>query len=290
MEKEKKPIYKTLLFWEIAAGALFILAILIFMAAELRKPLPEIPETIGASAPAPSEETRSAEETLPPPESNPIGLGDFAMEGDYLSCLTAPSVIGIDVSFWQGTVDWQQVKDAGVEFVIIRAGWRGSEEGVLAEDECAQANYRGAIAAGLKVGAYFFSQAITMQEAVEEANYLMEIIKDWDVEMPIVYDWEYVSDDSRTGKMDARTLTDCTKAFCETVKAGGYTPMVYFNANQSHKDMYLEELTDYGFWLAQYDTVLNYPYKIDMWQYTETGSVPGIDGNVDINLYFPWEQ
>ena len=161
---------------------------------------------------------------------------------------------------------------------------------MLAEDDCAQANYRGAIDAGLKVGAYFFSQAISMQEAVEEANYLMEIIKDWDVEMPIVYDWEYISDDSRTGKMDARTLTDCTKAFCETVKAAGYTPMVYFNADQSHKSIYLEELIDYGFWLAQYDTVLNYPYKIDMWQYTETGSVPGIDGNVDINLYFPWEQ
>ena len=122
MEKEKKPIYKTLLFWEIVVGAVFILAIVIFMAAELRKPLPEIPETTGEPLPTASEETEATEETLPPPESNPIGLGDFAMEGDYLSCLTAPSVLGIDVSFWQGTVDWQKVKDAGVEFVIIRAG------------------------------------------------------------------------------------------------------------------------------------------------------------------------
>ena len=88
----------------------------------------------------------------------------------------------------------------------------------------------------------------------------------------------------------SRTLTDCVKAFCDTVKNAGYTPMVYFNKNQSMDMLYLRELTDYDFWLAQYDTVLNYPYKIDMWQYSETGSVPGIEGNVDIDLYFPYEE
>ena len=80
------------------------------------------------------------------------------------------------------------------------------------------------------------------------------------------------------------------KAFCEIIKNAGYKPMVYFNTDHSYNGIYLEELKDYGFWLAQYNTVLNYPYKIDMWQYTETGAVPGIEGNVDINLYFPWEE
>ena len=293
MRTERKPIYKTLLFWELVLGALLILGILIFIMVELKKPLPQIQETsvpTVSTVPATSEATLPPETTEPKPEKNPIGLGDFAMKGDYLSCLTAPSVLGIDVSFWQGNIDWNRVKEAGVEFAIIRAGWRGSEEGVLAEDDFAQANYAGAKKAGVKVGAYFFSQAISIQEAVEEANYLLEIIDGWEVDMPIVYDWEFVGADSRTSKMDARTLTDCTKAFCETIDAAGYTPMIYFNADQSYASVYLEELTDYGFWLAQYDTVLNYPYKIDMWQYTETGSVPGIDGNVDINLYFPWEE
>ena len=290
MQTEKKKFYQTLLFWEVLIGALVILGILIFMIIELKKPVPDLSETNDGLSDISDFTQESTEETLPPPEANPIGLGDFAMEGDYLSCLTTPSVLGIDVSFWQGNIDWQQVKQAGVEFAMIRAGWRGSEQGLLSVDDYAQANYAGATNAGLQVGVYFFSQAISVEEAEEEARYLLDIIKNWNVEMPVVFDWEYVSADSRTGNIDARTLTDCTKAFCEVIKDAGYTPMVYFSANQSFDGIYLEELTDYQFWLAQYNTVLNYPYKIEMWQYTDAGSVPGISGNVDINLYFPWEE
>ena len=97
-------------------------------------------------------------------------------------------------------------------------------------------------------------------------------------------DWEFISEDSRTGKVTARTLTDCAKAFCDTIAKAGFDPMIYFGFNHSRNMLYLAELTDYKFWLAQYNTVLNYPYKIDMWQYTCTGSVPGINGNADINL------
>lgn len=279
----KKP-----LFWEIAVGTVVALCVAIFVVVALGKPVADDPE--GESTAWTEETQNTTENTLPPPEANPIGLGDFYMEGAYLSCLSTPSVLGIDVSFWQDTIDWQQVKDSGVQFAMIRAGWRGSEQGVLSEDDFAQTNYAGASAAGIKVGAYFFSQAITPEEAVEEANYLLDIIKDWDVQMPVVFDWEVIDDESRTKDMDARTLTDCTKAFCETVKNAGYQPMIYFNKNQSLQMLYLSELTDYGFWLAQYDTVLNYPYKIDMWQYSQTGTVPGIAGDVDINLYFPYEE
>lgn len=290
-ENEQQPdkkIYKSPVFWSAVMGGLTCLCVVVFILVALGGP---------RQTPTPTQEattqsvpTEPTEATLPPPEANPIGLGDFAMEDGYLTCLTTPSVLGIDVSEWQGEIDWQQVKAAGVEFAMIRVGWRGSEQGVLVEDTCARDNFAGASAAGVKIGAYFFSQAITSEEAVEEANYLLSFVKDWNVEMPVVYDWEFIDAESRTGNMDPRTLTDCTKAFCDTVSAAGYQPMVYFNTNHSRENIYIRELTDYPFWLARYDTVLDYPYKVDMWQYTESGSVPGISGNVDINLYFPWEK
>ncbi len=281
--------YKSPIFWSAVIGGLTCLCVLIFIFIALRGPrqTPEPTVETTTTQPTPTEAT---EATLPPPEANPIGLGDFAMMGGYLTCLSTRSVLGIDVSEWQGKIDWQQVRATGVEFAMIRAGYRGTEQGVVLEDLSAQANYAGATAAGVKVGAYFFSQAVTVEEAVEEANFLLSVIKDWNVEMPVVFDWEYVDAESRTGKVDPRTLTDCTKAFCDTVAAAGYQPMIYFNISHSYDNVYLRELTGYPFWLARYDTVLDYPYKIDMWQYTETGSVPGISGNVDINLYFPWED
>lgn len=229
--------------------------------------------------------------TLPPPEENVFTPMDFAYDGDYLTCTTQKSVLGIDVSKYQGDIDWEKVKQAGVEFVIIRVGGRGyGSSGVLYSDPKAQKNYAGAKAAGLKVGGYFFSQAITVAEAVEEANYTLELTKDWELDMPLVYDWECLADDYRTVGVSRRMLTDCTKAFCDTVEAAGHSPMVYFNPSQSQKEMHLEELVDYGFWLAMYSDKMNYPYKVDMWQYTNKGSVPGIAGNVDINLFFPYEE
>ena len=281
-----KAFYKTARFWEFAVGGLTVLFALIFVIVALTRPRQQ-PDAETAFT---TEPTVTTEATLPPPEANPIGLGDFYMEGDYLTCLTTPSVLGIDVSVWQGNIDWEQVKAAGVEFAMIRVGYRGSEQGVLLDDENAQANYAGATAAGIKVGAYLFSQSISVEEAEEEAAFLLNRIQDWNVEMPVVYDWEYIDETSRTAKVEARTLTDCTIAFCDKIAKAGYQPMVYFNSDHSKNNVYIRELTQYPFWLARYDTVLDYPYKVDMWQYTETGRVPGIDGNVDINLYFPWEE
>ena len=290
---EKLPLlkrinYKSPKFWTAVLGSFVCLCVLVVILVSLSKPRqtpePTVPTTV------PTTPTEATEPTLPPPEANPIALGDFAMMGGYLTCLSTESVLGIDVSEWRDDINWQKVKEAGVEFAMIRVGWRGSEQGVLKEDTCAQANYAGASAAGIKVGAYFFSQAITVAEAVEEANYLVDLIKDWNVEMPVVFDWEYIDETSRTAKVDQRTLTDCSKAFCDAVKAAGYEPMIYFNISHSLERIYIRELTGYKFWLAYYDTTLLYPYKIDMWQYTETGTVPGISTNVDINLYFPWKE
>ncbi len=245
-----------------------------------------------ASTQSPSADVAETTTTPPTsqPEENVFTPLDFAYEGDYLTCTTAPSVLGIDVSTHQKKIDWKKVKKAGVEFVMIRLGYRGSIQGVLFEDEWAQKNYKGAKEAGLKVGGYFFSQSISPEEAKEEAEYCLKIIKDWDVQMPIVYDWEFIQSGYRTDVVTARMLTDCTKMFCHTIEQAGYQSMVYFNPTQSRKKMHMDELTDYGFWLAMYSDEMTYEYKVDMWQYTNKGKVPGIKGNVDINLYFPYEE
>lgn len=264
----------------------FLAALAVFLMMVLPRTSAETPPTNQAITKATTEATTEVTALPTPTETEPAVL-TFGYEGDYLTCLSAPSVLGIDVSRYQGKIDWQKVKAAGVEFVILRAALRGYGNGQLYEDSMAQENYRGATEAGLKVGAYIFSQAISEEEAREEAQYLLDITRNWQLDMPLVFDWECLAEDYRTMGVDARALTDYTIAFCETVKAAGREPMIYYNPTQSYKQMYLEELTDYGFWLAMYAQELDYPHKVDLWQYTNQGSVPGISGNVDINLYFP---
>ena len=214
---------------------------------------------------------------------NPYTPEDFYYDEGYLVCSAAQTVMGIDVSRYQGEIDWVQVKQAGVEFAMVRLGNRGIADGQLYEDAYARQNLQGAKDAGLKVGAYFYSQALTVEEALEEAALALEILDGFALDMPLVFDWEQ---ESRTEKMDNRTLTDCTLAFCQAVEAAGYEPMVYFNSYQAQELLILEELQDIPWWLAMYDITAEFPYKVDMWQYTCTGTVPGIEGSVDINLLF----
>lgn len=244
----------------------------------------EDPET-----PTEQDSTEPQEPTLPPPQANPYGRFDFQYnENNYLTCLAGDSVNGIDVSYHQKEIDWEQVSQAGIEFAIIRVGYRGyGKAGRLVEDEYYKQNIEGALAAGLDVGVYMFSQAVTPEEAEEEAKFLLERIKDYDITMPVVYDWEQVeAEDARTNNMDARTLTDCTIRFCQTIEEAGYDAMIYFNRNQGANLLYLEELTEYPFWLAAYTDRMPYPYRVEIWQYTDRGRVPGIEGNVDINVMF----
>ena len=242
-----------------------------------------------------SEETETPSTTpstgTTPLTSNPIRPEDITQNGAYLTCQTASTVVGIDVSEWQGSsIDWAKVKAAGIDFVMIRAGYRGYESGSLNVDTYAQQNYEGASSAGLKIGVYFFSQAINVKEAEEEAAFVLNIIKGWKLDMPVVFDWEYVGANARTGSATVRTVTDCAKAFCNKIVAANLKPMIYFSESQARKRLYLSELADYDFWFVQYSNALDYPYKVDMWQYTDSGSVPGIKTNVDINLYFNWEE
>lgn len=259
------------------AGVLAVLLLVAFGLFANRPPeLPQAPETVAP--------------TLPPPEANPYDESDFQYDGKYLSCLSGESVLGIDVSYHQGQIDWQKVRDAGVEFVILRIGYRGYESGLINEDVLARENYRGAKAAGLKVGVYFFSQAIYPSEAIAEALYTLHFIKDWELDMPVVYDWEYVNAEARTAGLDARTITDCTKSFCSIVQKAGYQTMVYFNTYQSKHLLHLPELKEFPFWLALYQDRMVFPYRVDMWQYSCTGQVDGIEGDVDLNLWLKYDE
>lgn len=250
---------------------------------------PPVTKTQEEEPETPEEPEEELESTLPVLElpENPYSREDFDFRGRYLACTAGPCKIGVDVSAWQNEINWPLVKAAGVEFAMIRLAWRGSTAGAINEDDYASANYRGAKDAGLEVGCYVFSQAITPEEAIEEAEFALQMVQDWKLELPIVFDWEQSWD--RTANMDARTLTDCALAFCQTIEEAGYEAMVYFNPYQAYNDIYLEELKEYGFWLAMYDVPMDFPYKVDMWQYSQYGSVPGIEENVDLNILFEYE-
>lgn len=249
---------------------------------------PQLTETIRETILEPTEEETEPENPTIPPERNPYDRFDFQYtRHNYLLLQNLPSHPGVDVSAYQGDIDWKAVKNSGIRFAIIRLGYRGYGTGKLVEDEKAQQNLDGAKAAGLQVGAYFFSQALNTQEVDEEISYMLDILGDRTLDMPIILDWEIPADNARTVNMDARTLTDLQLHFCQIMSEKGYTPMVYFNWHQSENLYYLSELEEYPFWLALYQDRMTYPWKVEMWQYTDKGKVPGIQGNVDVNVYMP---
>lgn len=223
-----------------------------------------------------------------PPDPNPYDRYDFQYNrNNYLLLQNVRSYPGVDVSAYQGNIDWNTVKASGIEFAIIRLGYRGYGSGKLVKDDYAVKNLEGARKAGLKVGAYFFSQALNTKEVDEEIAFMMDVLDGFLPDMPLVLDWEIPTADARTARMDARTLTDIQLHYCKQITEKGYEPMIYFNWHQSENLYYLSELEDYPFWLALYQDRMTYPWKVEMWQYTCTGRVPGIQGDVDINVYMP---
>lgn len=197
------------------------------------------------------------------------------------------AVQGMDVSYYQGEIDWKAVADSGIEFAMIRVGYRGYSKGTLRVDPSFEANIEGALDAGLKVGVYFFSQATTILEAEEEADFVLETIRTYPIHYPVVYDWEFITnEEARTDDMDGETLTQCAKAFCDLISSAGYSPMVYLNQDMGYLFYQLDQLGDIPIWLAEYDVKPDFYYDFALWQYTHTGSVPGIEGNVDLNLDF----
>lgn len=198
------------------------------------------------------------------------------------------SLEGIDISSYSGDVDWKKVKNAGVDFVMVRVGGRGyGSSGDLYADERAVEYIKGAQAAGIKAGGYFFSQATTNAEAVEEADFAHEVLGGVKLDFPLAYDWEIIKDDdARTDSVTATQATECAVAFCERVKALGYQPMVYSAPREFYFKYDMTRLADYGIWLVEYANEPTFYYAFSMWQYSESGYVDGIDTAVDLNICF----
>lgn len=227
------------------------------------------------------------DETLPKSEYVWDNLVQLEREIQYQEQGELKSIKGIDVSKYQNNIDWKLVAQDGVKFAFMRMGVRGYGTGEIAEDATWRRNIEGAVKNGIDVGVYFFSQAITTEEAIAEADFVLERIKDYDVTYPVVFDFEEITEgDARTANMTTAQRTDVTIAFCERVKEKGYTPMVYGNIKWFVEMVDLTRLTQYDKWFAQYFKTPFFPYDFQIWQYTGKGKVNGVEGDCDINIGF----
>lgn len=214
----------------------------------------------------------------------------FYQDGEYIaySGETPRALRGIDVSEHQREIDWQLVAADGVDFAMIRCGYRGYTGGSLNEDLFFRQNIQGALDAGIKIGIYFFSQAISVEEAVEEAEFVLSLISEYKIDLPVAYDWENIGSgiEARTDGLDSETLTDCALAFCDKISKAGYEPSVYFYRSLGYYKYDLGRLSELSFWVGAPGELPDFYYEHDIWQYSFTGSVGGIETDVDLNLYF----
>lgn len=215
---------------------------------------------------------------------------DFGEGPDYLG--TDRRVTrGIDVSEHQGEIDWAAVAASGVDFAMIRAGYRGyGEAGVLREDLFFRANMDGALEHGLSVGVYFFSQALNAEEAEEEAAFLLELLEPYGpdaLDLPVYFDWEDITHDTaRTNGLDGAVITDCALAFTAAMEAAGYTPGVYAYRYLGYFQYDLTRMGGLSLWIGAVGSWPDFYYAHELWQYSTEGKIPGIEGNVDLDLRF----
>lgn len=207
-----------------------------------------------------------------------------AKAGGAISKSKAEPAKGIDVSAWNGEIDWNKVKKSGIEFAFVRVGGRFGKTGIIYDDETAFYNLAGAIKAGIKVGAYFFTQAVTVKEAIEEAQYTINKVKKYDVTLPLVIDTEWLGG-GRHDRISTTIRTKVVKAFCEKIKEEGYTPMIYSSRSWLNDNLDMSKL-DYLVWAAEWGPKLQYDGDYICWQYTDSGRVNGISGKVDMNLWY----
>ena len=215
--------------------------------------------------------------------------GTQVIQGDIYS-FSSSGVLGqkargIDVSKFQGTIDWNAVAADGITFAIIRCGYRGYGSGALVEDATFRRNIQGATAAGIQVGVYFYSQAIDEAEAVEEASMVLSLVQGYSLPYGVYFDTEKVAGDTgRADGISAAQRTANAVAFCETIRNAGYTPGVYSYASWFYNSLNFANISKYRTWIAQYRDTLDFAYSYNIWQYSSQGSVSGIKGNVDMNL------
>ena len=233
-------------------------------------------------------------QTPAPPEPGVTVSEESLTRSEPFYRYQAPGVTalaGVDVSGYQGSIDWTAVKAAGADFAMVRVGFRGYGTGALVEDECFAQNAADAAAAGLTVGAYFYSQAVTEEEAAEEAQFVTERLRNADIRGPVAYDLEfYTADEARTDHLTGEQATRNALAFCRVIREAGYEPVVYMNLHWAGSMYGMEELADLPVWLAAYDALPALDRGITLWQYSESGTVDGIGGPVDLDLWFIKER
>lgn len=223
-------------------------------------------------------------------KKNTYDFANLARKNDkihYYSNGKQISYLGVDLSKYQKQVDFAAIQDEGIDFCMLRVGSRGYESGALQVDEKFQEFMRGAQAVDMPVGIYFFSQAVTVAEAIEEAEFVINQIWGYKISYPIAFDMEFIENDtSRVETLTKKERTDIALAFLEYIEASGYTGMLYGNKEWLLKRIDLSKFEDYDIWLSEEEDIPDYPYVYSMWQYTRQGKIYGIDGYVDLNISF----
>lgn len=211
----------------------------------------------------------------------------FSMENGWMTYKDSSykSFTGIDVSSHNQSIDWYSVKQDGIDFAMIRVGYRGAQEGILHEDAYFNTNMQAAIQNKIKVGVYFFSSAITEDEIDEEVNLVLNEIQNYKIDMPIVFDMEEFEKGGRIDTLTQEQRTNLALRFCEKIKKAGYEPMIYGNMTWLYQNYDFEKISKYPIWLASYSSQCPMEDKFDIWQYSNKGQVNGIEGDVDINIY-----
>ena len=222
-------------------------------------------------------------------EKNELTAEDFAIDPETgrMLCTSRTTVTGIDVSAHQEEIDWAAVAGDGIDFAMLRIGSRGYSQGGLKRDGFFELNYTRAREQGLDLGVYFFSQAISVEEAVEEAQFVLDLLEGRELELPVVFDWEEIgSEPARTDDVDVETVTACALAFCDVIARAGYTPAIYCNGMVGYLRYDFAEIEHLPLWYADYAGWPGFAYALEMWQYTSSGTVAGVEGKVDLNLLF----
>lgn len=225
----------------------------------------------------------------PSKEDRAVNGAEEAADGSEntdLEFASGSGKLGIDVSRWNETIDWEKVKEDGIEFAVIRCGYRGASGGALVLDSMYEKNIRGAIEAGIPVGVYFFTQAISEVEAVEEASMVIRLIEDYDVDYPVFLDSESAGGRGRADVLDADERMKYHRAFLETIASAGYETGIYASKNWLNDELDMTQLSQYKTWLAEYADVPSYDEYFDMWQYTSKGTVDGIGTRVDLDISY----
>lgn len=224
-------------------------------------------------------------------EQSEFTEADFSLDEatGRITCLSREALTGIDVSSHQGEIDWAAAAGDGISFAILRIGNRGYSQGGLQADSSFETNLTGAQENGLLVGCYFFSQAVSVEEAQEEADFVLSILNGRSMDLPVVFDWEHIEGEAeaRSNSVDSETVTACAVAFCDRIAEAGYQTAVYCNGMLGYLHYDVAQLEGYDAWYAEYASWPSYAYAFDLWQYSNTGTVAGINGNVDLDLWFP---